>query len=437
MESSLEAVVIADDLTGAADTGVQFTAVGTPVYLMPAETRSLGNARTARAAGLSLYTASRHLSAEEAAGRLRPVASALTGRRPGWLYKKVDSCLRGNLGAEIDVLLDFLGLDAALVAPALPAQGRITVSGIHLVHGRPLADTEFAKDPLSPVASSTVAHILASQSRYSAGRIHLQDYGDTGRLQRALQREVGSGHRLIVCDAAEQAHLDQIAELVIQNADRLLPVGSAGLAASLVGQISDGDVAEPPRMPTLERLLLVCGTGSKVTRRQLDALLDKYPGVRHELEPAWLIDASVSERSRCAAELCDARASGILALTIGPLPPGGPAPTPEEAAAGLAALARLAVEIIGSGQVEGLFLSGGETADAFLRASRGEAIALERELLPGLALGRWVGGLADALPVVTKAGAFGQEQTLVALYERISAGRAEIRGPTKVVQQPD
>jgi uncharacterized protein YgbK (DUF1537 family) len=94
--------------------------------------------------------------------------------------------------------------------------------------------------------------------------------------------------------------------------------------------------------------------------------------------------------------------------------------TPERAIAGLAGLAGLASEVIRKGGVDGLFLSGGETADAVLRAAGGEAIRLEREVLPGLVLGRWMGGVADGLAVVTKAGAFGQKQTLVALYERIS-----------------
>ena len=94
----------------------------------------------------------------------------------------------------------------------------------------------------------------------------------------------------------------------------------------------------------------------------------------------------------------------------------------EQAAAGVAGLAGLAVELVRDGQIDSQFLSGGETADAFLRASGGEAILLQRELLPGLVLGRWLGGVADGLSVVTKAGAFGHEQTLVALYERLCAG---------------
>jgi uncharacterized protein YgbK (DUF1537 family) len=417
MQPGLNAVVIADDLTGAADTGVQLASVRSPLYLMPVESMVLDRPWMASVGGLSLYTASRRLSAAAAAERLRPVARMLADLRPRWVYKKVDSCLRGNLGAETDVLIDAFGLDAALVAPALPAQGRATVGGIHLVQGRPLAETEFAEDPLTPVTRSAVADILASQSRYPVGRIDVKEYDDSQRLQQALERELGRGCRLIACDAAEQEHLDQLARLVAQGANRLLPVGSAGLAAALVRQLSTAAVVQPRLALGLKRILLACGTGSQATRGQLDALLEKYGGVRRVLEPEWLVEASAEDRRRCAADLLDAWTGGVLALAIGPFPSEGPIVTPERAIAGLAGLAS---EVIRKDGVDGLFLSGGETADAVLRACGGEAIRLEQEVLPGLMLGRWMGGVADGLAVVTKAGAFGQEQTLVALYERMS-----------------
>jgi len=227
---------------------------------------------------------------------------------------------------------------------------------------------------------------------------------------------------------------------VVEGAGRLLPVGSAGLATALVkqlcvgvvGQLSTGARVEPLPRRALERFLLVCGTASGVTRRQVDALLNRHRGVRRELDPGWLIEGSARDRRRCAAGLLDAWTGGILALTIRPLPPDGPAVTPEQAVAGLAGLAGLASAVIQAARVDGLFpgllLPGGETADAFLPSSGGEAIGLEQEVLPGLMLGRWMGGVADGLPVVTKAGAFGQEQTLVALYERLSSGAAKVDG---------
>jgi len=414
MPSSPDIAVIADDLTGAADTGAQFIPIGAPVYLMPVETLSLGRPWMATATGISVYTATRDLSPQEAGERVRLAAQALSDPHPRRIYKKIDSCLRGNLGAEIDALLDTLGLDVALVAPALPAQGRTTIGGIHRVYGTPLAQTQFANDPLTPVACSSVAEILTHQSRYRIGRVDVDAYGNPERLQGAVRRERERGCRLIACDAATQAHLDEIAALVVRNRERLLPVGSAGLATSLVGRLASDRIAEPVPVSGLERLLMVCGTGAQATREQLDALLEKYPGVRHELAFEWLITASVRDRRRCADELLAAWTGGVLVLTVRSLPSASPVAELKRAAAGLGGLA---LEIIQAGPVDGLFLSGGETAAAVHHAAGGEAIELQQEISPGLVLGRWVGGIADGLPVVTKAGAFGTEQTLIALYE--------------------
>lgn len=419
MKPALDAVVIADDLTGAADTGVQFGADGSAVYLLPIETLSLERPWMASADTVCVYTDTRQSSAQTAAHRVRLLARALPRLRPRRIYKKIDSCLRGNPGAEIDVLLDELGFDAALVAPALPAQGRATIGGIHRIYGTPLAETEFASDPAAPVTHSAVADILASQSRYPIGRIDIGDYADPGRLRQALQRQRRRGCRLIACDASDQAHLDRVAELVAQSADRLLPVGSAGLATSLVKHLSMAPMAALPQCRGLERLLMVCGTASRATRIQLDALFDKYPGVHSELEPEWLSAASDRDRRRCTADLLDTWAAGALALRIRPLPPQGPKASPARAVAGLAALA---LEVVRANPVDGLFLCGGDTAEAFRSASGAEAVRLEREILPGLALGRWLGGTVDGLPVVAKAGAFGHEKTLIALYERLCGG---------------
>lgn len=419
MRRSLEAVVIADDLTGAADTGVQFSSIGSRVFLMPVESLTQERPWMDSAAGIAVYTDTRHRPAKEAAERLRCLARILPGLHPRFVYKKIDSCLRGNPGAEIDALLDATGLDAALVAPAFPSMGRTTVHGIHRVHGIPLADTEFAKDPVAPVTCSGVVDILASQSRHDVGRIDLDEYADLRRLRRAVRRERNGGCRLIVCDAATREHLDQVASLVAAGAGRLLPVGSAGLAASLVGRVACGGSPEHPGIHRIIRLLIVCGSGSPVTRRQVDALLDRHPVVRLELEPEWLAKSSLAGIRRRATELLDAWMTGVLALQIRPLPPGGPAVNPGRTIAGLAALA---LEIVRADGVDGIFLSGGETAEAFRVATGGEAIELEQEMVPGLVLGRWKGGAADGLPVITKAGAFGDEQVLIELYERFCGG---------------
>lgn len=258
---------------------------------------------------------------------------------------------------------------------------------------------------------SKVTDILLRQSRYPVGRIDVSEYSDPDRMQRALQRERRRGCRLIACDAADQIHLDQVAGLVAASGGRLLSVGSAGLAASLVKQRRDRSMTETMPVPILKRLLMVCGTGSQLTRNQLDALSNRHPALRRKLEPKWLTVASRRDLCRRATELTDAWTEGLLALQMAPLSLQAPDVPPSEVAAGLA---KLALQIIRSQSADGIFPSGGETADSLLCASDALAMRLEREILPGLVLGRWLGGVSDGLSIVTKTGAFGDDRTLTA-----------------------
>ena len=136
--------IIADDLTGAGDAGVQFAAAGL-------RTRTLRDDWTpeslAGAEVVVVDTASRGLAAEQAYRRVAAAAARLQAAATQVVYKKIDSTLRGPLGAEIDAVLDACGLNLALVCPAYPANGRTLQDGVLLVGGIPVAETPAAADP--------------------------------------------------------------------------------------------------------------------------------------------------------------------------------------------------------------------------------------------------------------------------------------------------
>lgn len=57
--------------------------------------------------------------------------------------------------------------------------------------------------------------------------------------------------------------------------------------------------------------------------------------------------------------------------------------------------------------IDGLFLTGGETAVYCCQALGATGIEVISEVTPGIPIGRLVGGPFQGLPIVTKAGAFG------------------------------
>jgi len=186
--------VIADDLTGAAE----IAGLGWRYGL---------NSKIARrnqpppGAELLVYDSdSRHCPADEAARRIESITRKLRKTSPVWVYKKVDSVLRGNVLAELEAMRCGLGLSRTLLVPANPSAGRVINDGRYFVDGVPLHCTDFANDPSHPRASDRVLELLG---------------GSTGaRFSSAKPRARVLAEGITVGDAVTLRDLDQWAKKV-------------------------------------------------------------------------------------------------------------------------------------------------------------------------------------------------------------------------------
>jgi uncharacterized protein YgbK (DUF1537 family) len=424
----LRVAVIADDLTGAADTGIQFCRSEAPTYLLGYDhLRSFGFPESPHS--LSLFTNTRNLRPEQAGESIRAVVPTIKNLNPDLIYKKIDSCLRGNIGAELDALVETIGFDVSFVAPAFPVQGRTVLHDVHYLRGVPLAETEMARDPVSPVTESRVSVLLSRQSRYRIGRL------DLDILRRSPEELVGyigrlirQGTKHIVFDATGQSHLDRIADLAVTHFPGSLLVGSAGLAASLSRLLFPGTAAtQDLQSPVGKRILFVCGSGSEVLTGQVEELIRSSDCSSYFLDPWELVASKRNERipelSRKAAR--DLAAKGVV-LKIRP-------PVLSSSLAGgqeiLIGLTEFVLSVMNDVRPDGIFLSGGDTAFTVWNALHAEALLLAQELLPGFVLGTFCGGSFHGLPVVTKAGAFGAPGALARIYETLSFGKDLNHGP--------
>src|SRR5215212_4460698 len=172
--------VIADDLTGAADTGVQFVHAGYRTAVFFRVTQKLADDLDA----VAFDTDSRTMPAGFAAKRVLDAAHVSRGARI--VYKKLDSTLRGNIAAELAAVLNAARRDPAVVAPAFPAAGRTTAGGTQFVHGVPVDETEMRNDPRTPVLEAHVPTLLA-QAFPSVGALSAEDLADPERVRRALE----------------------------------------------------------------------------------------------------------------------------------------------------------------------------------------------------------------------------------------------------------
>jgi uncharacterized protein YgbK (DUF1537 family) len=359
--------IVADDLTGACDTGSLF-ARQTPVPVQVWPDKHAG------APVQVIDTESRSLGARGAAARVRAAVSGLAATR---YLKKIDSTMRGAVGAEIDAMMDVTGTTTALVCPAFPAQRRLVVDRTLWVDGTPVAETPIALDPDfpgSPGSSSSVSDLLRPQCSRPVGWIPLAHVrGGRREVAARIARLTGL---VIVGDAETDADLDALVGGALDTRGMPLLAGSAGLARALACQL--GLLVERVPLPA-RRWLIVVGS----------------------LHPA----------SRQQAEI--ARAAGLPVLV---------SPTRGDRAAGAedrtAVAERLAAEarrVIDDGAVDAIAVTGGETALALLRALAADRIELLGPVAPGLALVQVAMPHRTHLLVVTKAGAFGDPDILVSL----------------------
>jgi uncharacterized protein YgbK (DUF1537 family) len=387
--------VIADDLTGAADAGVQLVHAGYRTAVFFRESEVLADGLDA----VSFDTDSRTIPAGFAAKRVLEVAHA--AREARIVYKKVDSTLRGNVAAELAAALGGARRESAVVAPAFPAAGRTTVGGSQHVHGVPVDETEMANDPHTPVREAHVPSLLADAFS-SVGTLSAEDLADPDRVRQALEES-----ECVVADAEGDDDLEALVRAVPDPA-RVLWAGSAGLALAL-GSVypgpcaGEGSVQRAPARP----VLVVVGSLSGVAREQMRRLIEEYGEVGVPVEAG-----GTDTVERTIASVWDALVGGMCAVVYSPEERSGSSQTV------LASLAEVAGRLSEEGLFEGLILTGGATAVGVARRLGASGIRLAGEVEEGVPIGTLIG--PRPYPVVTKAGGFGGPDTLVRAVEALA-----------------
>ncbi|HZD67996.1 MAG TPA: four-carbon acid sugar kinase family protein [Actinomycetes bacterium] len=404
-------LVIGDDMTGANATGALFARRGLRTVCV-AEPANL--ARFAREFDvLVIDIASRHLPAEEAAQRARAAVAA--SGQVQLVIKRVDTTLRGNVGAELDAALEQLRKQSAyarvraIMVPAFPTAGRTTVGGIQLVDGIALTETDAARDPLDPVRSSRVASIVAAQTDRSIAEVPL-DLVLAGRpeLLCALRQPVD----VVICDALTTGHLRTIAEVAAQVAEEdgleWLSVDPGPFGAELAECKHLGRAAEPPP------ILLVSGSLTRLTRDQL-LEVERLQAARFiDVDPGQLDVGDVVRRLQ--ELLAAAPAAGVLGIRAAP--GNADVQSGAEVARHIPeALSEIVRLVLADRPVGGLYVTGGDVTVRVMAALGAHGIELEEEVLPLAVAGRLQGGPHSGLPFTTKGGLIGGPLAAVACVE--------------------
>ena len=386
----MKLLVIADDLTGALDTGVRLGAKNTLVRIMeeaapldpvPEETQVL-----------IIAAQTRHLSPEKAYERVFSIVSQAKKAGVACVYKKTDSALRGNIGAELAGARDALGKTMHFV-PAFPCMNRVTRGGVHYIDGVPVNESVFGADPFEPVEFAAVGDIIARQAAPEGIEIH---------------------------DAQTDEDIFRIARELKDKGELQLLSGCAGFAAALPEVLGLEREDNPPRVFG-KGLLTVCGSINPITTRQLDAgessgmarcrlgAEEKLSGQWREKIPLWLsaleekgsliIDCgdtySQAEKARFEAKY------GCLRTKI---------------AQNMGMIAR---EMMLGGMESTMLITGGDTLLAFMAQLGIWEFTAIWELCPGIALCH-IEYMGKKYALISKSGGFGERELLSHLAERLA-----------------
>jgi uncharacterized protein YgbK (DUF1537 family) len=410
-------LIVADDLSGAADCAVAFAAAGRRTVV----TLDISNRHVDDAAAIDVIAAdtdTRRLAPSAAALRAAEafIALATPGRR---LYKKIDSTLRGNWAAEVAALQPLAGL--AIVAPAFPATGRTTHGGRILVHGEPLESTDTWK--LENADRSANVQTMLEEAGLRCDSVDVETLrGDAAvlrsRIRAAMKDRVGA----LIVDADTSDDLRRLAEITSLLDHELFWVGSGGLARELA-TLPDVFTTAPREPLVYEKqdgpILVLVGSLSSVSERQCATLREQTDIAELIVPPSILRLGPGGANAHPEWSKWQSEIGGFLVKRLDLLVRIGrdDAFNPSEGAQLSNALAELVAphfEHIG-----GLIATGGETARAMLTATGIGSLDLLAEVEAGVAVARPSAPRAARPAIVTKAGAFGSEHALFGSWEHL------------------
>jgi len=408
-------VVVADDFTGANDTGVQFSKRSlNSTVIINAENinKSLNDCDV-----LIVDTESRFDDKEKAYKKTFETGAILKKENVKYVYKKLDSTFRGNIGAEIAGLMDSMGFQFAIVAPAFPSNQRITKNGMVYVKGKLLAETEISEDPRTPVRESFIPKIISQQTDK---KIEILDFNEVNagkqNLIQKVQSLINSNIQIIVIDAASDSDLDLIASAVAPMKERILFVGSPGFAEFLpkyLGLLKEREIN-----------VVLAGSVSEITREQINYVKERIPVQVIDVETEKILTGGQHiEKQRILEIVKESSQKGIdIIIHSAPSADSVSRSVKIGQSYGLKGveiseiiacfLGEIGSEIISTIKINGILMTGGDTAIKTALSLKISGTNIINEIQPGIPYGHFIEDNYKNITVVTKAGSFGSEDAI-------------------------
>ena len=412
-------MIIADDMTGALDTAAQFSQNGvTSVVLRGTEFRHLTDFPQAEV--LAVNTDSRHDDPILAKFKVTEVVSYACFMKIPYIYKKTDSVLRGNIGAELEAVMMATGAKKMAFIPAYPKVGRITCNGCQYVDGIPVHKSQFGKDVFAPVIESHIKELIHQQNSIPV----------TSRMKEYVREEFSG---IGVFDADRENELYHIADVLKAHGLLFLTGGCAGFAAALNENIGF-ERAHKHTEVTSHNILIISGSVNEKTIGQIKhAEKTGVPSVtmpgrmrydRHYFEGEHqediieqisclmkkkhaVIVKTLQESTEMEESWQQAHDKGISMLALR-----------RNIRANIGRLVRTTLEAV---NIDTLVVFGGDTLTGIMEELECAGIMPLEEITEGIILNRMETG-TYSLNVVSKSGGFGDEKVIEGILDYLSGG---------------
>ena len=223
-------LIIADDLTGANAT-ISLLKNLKITTLLDLNDKNLYKNYDA----ISCSTESRSISEFDAYNKVFNITKKYMHENIIVYNKRIDSTMRGNVGIEIDAMLDALDDDRiAIVSPAYPSAGRTVVGGYLLVNGVLVEDTEMAVDSKNPIKISNVIDLIKAQSKRKIISMSIDIVRKSVKvIANFIKDKYKEGFRIFVCDMINENHINSISQAVLESKIKFIVADPSPLTAKI------------------------------------------------------------------------------------------------------------------------------------------------------------------------------------------------------------
>ena len=417
-------IVIADDLTGSNATCSLFKKIG----LRAASILKLQGDINYDVDVISYSTASRGLDKEEAYKKVSEAIKILKNKDVLVYNKRIDSTLRGNIGTEINAMLDNLEDDRiAIVIPSYPDSGRIVVNKTMLVNGVLLENSDAGKDPKTPIKTSCVESLIQKGIKYSSTYFTLSDIEQpieeiVKKIQEAIKKS-----RVLIFDAVNNEDIIKISKAIIHSDINIVTVDPGPFTLYYSKELQKKNHLE-------KKILMVIGSVTATTKKQIEYILQEEDIflVKMKVEDFFEKETCLKEIERVISFIKKGIASyDLFLVTTSPIGDEKKADlqklaenlntTIEEISKIIAnTLTETVVKILKETQkFEGIYSSGGDITIALLEKLKAIGVEIREEVIPLAAYGRIIGGDFPNLKLVSKGGMVGDEKTIKLCLHKI------------------